>query len=50
MNWSGLSYVDGTVVKIDFGFSESVPEPGTALLLSAGLLALALRRRARASY
>ena len=49
VNWSGLGYVNGTVVKIDLGFGGEVPEPGTALLLSGGLLGLALRRRARAS-
>jgi hypothetical protein len=42
VNWAGLSYEDGTVVKINFTF---VPEPASAaLLLVAGL---ALVRRAR---
>jgi PEP-CTERM motif len=42
IDWGGLSYVDGTVVKIDFSF---VPEPGTLLLASTGFLGLAVRRR-----
>ncbi len=41
VNWQGLSYVNGTEVKIDFSF---VPEPGTALLLGLGLAGLARRR------
>lgn len=32
VNWNGLSYVDGTVVKIDFAF-VSVPEPASLALL-----------------
>jgi hypothetical protein len=43
VNWAGLSYVDGTVVKINFTF---VPEPASAALLLVAGLALA-RRRAR---
>jgi hypothetical protein len=41
VNWAGLSYVDGTVVKINFTF---VPEPASAALLLAAGLALAVRR------
>lgn len=41
VDWAGLSYVDGTTVKINFTF---VPEPGGALLIGCGLIALALAR------
>jgi hypothetical protein len=44
VNWAGLSYEDGTVLKINFTF---LPEPGSAALLLVACLALA-RRRARA--
>jgi hypothetical protein len=41
VNWAGLSYLDGTVVKINFTF---VPEPASAALLLVAGLALAARR------
>ena len=41
INWNGLSYVDGTVVRVNFAI---VPEPGTAVLLGLGLLGLGARR------
>lgn len=42
VNWSGLSYGNGTVVRIDFA---PVPEPATMAVLGAGLLGLAAVRR-----
>ena len=42
INWNGLSYVNGTVVKVDFA---PVPEPATMAVLGAGLLGLAAVRR-----
>ena len=45
VNWAGLSYVDGTTVKINFTF---VPEPGVALLLGCGLIGLAFAGSKRA--
>jgi hypothetical protein len=42
INWNGLSYVNGTVVTVDFA---SVPEPATMAVLGAGLLGLAAVRR-----
>ncbi|MBX3638123.1 MAG: PEP-CTERM sorting domain-containing protein [Rubrivivax sp.] len=47
-NWNGLSYVDGTVLKVNFGDPRQLPEPGTLALVGAllGLLALGARRRA----
>ena len=38
VNWQGLSYVDGSVVKINFDFAPvSVPAPDSLALLSLGL-------------
>jgi len=45
VNWNGLSYGSGTVVKIDFA---SVPEPATMAVLGAGLLGVAVARRRNA--
>jgi hypothetical protein len=45
LNWAGLSYVDGTVVRVDFTF---VPEAGAAWLAACGALGLALVGRRRA--
>jgi len=44
LNWAGLSYVNGSRVRIDFGFA-SVPEPGTLALFGLGLAGLAAARR-----
>jgi hypothetical protein len=45
LDWAGLPYVDGEVVKLNFTF---VPEPGTGVLVGCGLLALARARRRHA--
>lgn len=48
IDWNGLSYVDGTVVRISFAFApQSVPEPGVAWLLAIGFAASAARRTLR---
>ncbi len=44
LNWAGLSFVDGTTVRVDF---TSVPEPASALLVVGSTLPLALTRRRR---
>lgn len=49
INWNGLSYVDGTVVKVNFGFAP-VPEPSSLALAGIGLGcvgATIARRRSR---
>jgi hypothetical protein len=45
LNWSGLSYVDGTTIEIGFGV---VPEPASwaLMIMGFGLVGVALRRRA----
>lgn len=50
LNWAGLSYVNGTVLQINFDGVNSVPEPGTLGLIGAflGLLAVSKRRRVQA--
>ena len=51
IDWNGLSYSDGTVVKVDFTFapdgSAAIPEPATIALLGTALFGLGtiLRRR-----
>lgn len=47
IDWNGLAYADGTRVVIDF--ATPVPEPETYMLLIAGLGAVAVARRRRAS-
>ena len=48
IDWGGLSYLSGTVVKVDFATASDVPEPASFALLGTGLLAAGLaRRRAR---
>jgi hypothetical protein len=44
LDWNGLSYVDGTVVRIDFAF---VPEPAAVALFGFGLVGMLAVRRPR---
>jgi hypothetical protein len=48
IDWNGLSYVDGTVVRIDFSFA-SVPEPVSISLFALSLASLAAARIGRQS-
>ena len=45
LDWSGLGYVTGTMLKINFTF---VPEPSGALLVGCGLIGLVFARAKRA--
>jgi hypothetical protein len=48
INWERLSYVDGTVVKVNVEFiPEPIPEPPVVALLGLGLGGLSYLRRAR---
>jgi hypothetical protein len=44
LNWDGLFYRDGTIVKVDFSF---VPEPGTLPLVASSVVALVALGRAK---
>lgn len=46
IDWNGLSYVDGTLVTINFTFAQiPVPEPASLAVFGIGLLGLAAARR-----
>jgi hypothetical protein len=50
VNWAGLSYVDGSVVRLNFGFEQgTVPLPGSLSLFGLGLLGLGCLFRSRVS-
>jgi len=42
VDWPMLGFDEGTVVKLDV---STVPEPGTGLLVIAGLIGLSVSRR-----
>ena len=45
LNWNGLSYGNGTTLRIDFEFARDVPEPATLGLLGIGLVGVVAQRR-----